>query len=138
VNPLQSIAMMRLPTCLLSLLLLVVLAGCGPSEPLRLETIQLGRSLNPDSSIAEHATTFGKSDTVYAAVLTTAPGRGTIGVRWTYGGQVIDEPQREVAYREAAATSFHLVNSGGFPPGNYSVEAFIDGESVGSRNFRVE
>jgi len=138
VNPLQSIAMMRLPTCLLSLLLLVVLAGCGPSDPLRLETIQLGRSLNPDSSIAEHATTFGKSDTVYAAVLTTAPGRGTIGVRWTYGGQVIDEPQREVAYREAAATSFHLVNSGGFPPGNYSVEAFIDGESVGSRNFRVE
>jgi len=138
VNPLQSIAMMRLPTCLLSLLLLVVLAGCGPSEPLRLETIQLGRSLNPDSSVAEHATTFGKSDTVYAAVLTTAPGRGTIGVRWTYGGQVIDEPQREVAYREAAATSFHLVNSGGFPPGNYSVEAFIDGESVGSRNFRVE
>ena len=137
-NPLQSIAMMRLPTCLLSLLLLVVLAGCGPSEPLRLETIQLGRSLNPDSSVAEHATTFGKSDTVYAAVLTTAPGRGTIGVRWTYGGQVIDEPQREVAYREAAATSFHLVNSGGFPPGNYSVEAFIDGESVGSRNFRVE
>ena len=137
-NPLQSIAMMRLPTCLLSLLLLVVLAGCGPSDPLRLETIQLGRSLNPDSSIAEHATTFGKSDTVYAAVLTTAPGRGTIGVRWTYGGQVIDEPQREVAYREAAATSFHLVNSGGFPPGNYSVEAFIDGESVGSRNFRVE
>jgi hypothetical protein len=130
--------MMRLPTCLLSLLLLVVLAGCGPSDPLRLETIQLGRSLNPDSSIAEHATTFGKSDTVYAAVLTTAPGRGTIGVRWTYGGQVIDEPQREVAYREAAATSFHLVNSGGFPPGNYSVEAFIDGESVGSRNFRVE
>ena len=137
-NPLQSIAMMRLPTCLLSLLLLLVLAGCGPSDPLRLETIQLGRSLNPDSSIAEHATTFGKSDTVYAAVLTTAPGRGTIGVRWTYGGQVIDEPQREVAYREAAATSFHLVNSGGFPPGNYSVEAFIDGESVGSRNFRVE
>ena len=130
--------MMRLPTCLLSLLLLLGLAGCGPSDPLRLETIQLGRSLNPDSSVAEHATTFGKSDTVYAAVLTTAPGRGTIGVRWTYGGQVIDEPQREVAYREAAATSFHLVNSGGFPPGNYSVEAFIDGESVGSRNFRVE
>lgn len=137
-NPLQSIAMMRLPTCVFSLLLLVVLAGCGPSEPLRLETIQLGRSLNPDSSIAEHATAFGKSDTVYASVLTTAPGRGTIGVRWTYGGQVIDEPQREVAYREASATSFHLVNSGGFPPGNYSVEAFIDGESVGSRNFRVE
>lgn len=118
--------------------MLLLLVGCGPSDPLQLETIQVGRSLNPDSSVAEHATTFRKSDTVYAAVLTTAPGRGTIGVRWTYGGQVIGEPQREVTYRDAAATSFHLVNSGGFPPGNYSVEAFIDGTSVGTRNFRVE
>ena len=114
------------------------MTGCGPTDPLRLNTIQLGRSLNPDSSVAEHTTAFGKSDTVYVAVLTTAPGRGTISVRWTYGGQLIDEPQREVSYREAAATAFHLVNSGGFPPGNYSVEVFIDGESVGSRNFRVE
>jgi hypothetical protein len=114
------------------------MAGCGPTDPLRLNTIQLGRSLDPDGSVAEHTTAFRRNDTVYAAVLTTAPGRGTISVRWTYGGQLIDEPSREVSYREPAATSFHLVNSGGFPPGNYSVEVFIDGESVGSRNFRVE
>jgi hypothetical protein len=119
-------------------LIFAVMAGCGPTDPLQLNTIQLGRSLNPDSSIAEHTTSFRKNDTVYVAVLTSAPGRGTIRVRWTFGGQLIDEPQREVAYRDAAATSFHLVNSGGFPPGNYSVEVFIDGESVGTRNFRVE
>ena len=119
-------------------LALVVMMGCAPSDPLSLNTIQVGRALNPDSSVAEHTTVFDKSDTVYVAVLTTAPGRGTIRVRWTYGGQLIDEPQREVTYREPAATAFHLVNSGGFPPGNYSVEVFIDGESVGSRNFRVE
>jgi hypothetical protein len=115
-----------------------VLTGCGPTEPLQLNTIQLGRSLNPDSSIAEHTTAFRKNDTVYVAVLTNAAGRGNIRVRWTYGAQLIDEPQRDVSYRDAAATSFHLVNSGGFPPGNYSVEVFIDGESVGTRNFRVE
>jgi hypothetical protein len=119
-------------------LVFAVMTGCGPTDPLQLNTIQVGRSLNPDSSIAEHTTSFRKNDTVYVAVLTNAPGRGTIRVRWTYGGQLIDEPQREVVYREAAATSFHLVNSGGFPPGNYSVEAFIDGQSVGTRNFRVE
>ena len=117
---------------------LAITIACGPTEPLRLDTIQLGRALNPDSSIAEHTTAFRSNDTVYVAVLTTAPGRGTIRVRWTYGGQLIDEPQREVVYRDAAATSFQLVNSGGFPPGNYSVEVFLDGESVGTRNFRVE
>jgi hypothetical protein len=119
-------------------LALVVMSGCGPTEPLELNTIQVGRSLNPDRSIAEHTTSFRKSDTVYVAVLTTAPGRGTIRVRWSYGGQLIDEPHRDVSYREPAATSFQLVNSGGFPSGDYSVEVFIDDVSVGSRNFRVE
>jgi hypothetical protein len=115
-----------------------LLAGCGPSGPLRVDTIQLGRSLNPDNSVAEHATTFKPGDTVYVSVLTPEAGKGNISVRWTYGGQVIDQPQRDVSYRDAAATSFNLVNSGGFPIGNYSVEVFLDGKSAGSRNFNVQ
>lgn len=130
--------MLKVIRALLLLTSFVVLAGCGPTEPLRVETIQLGRSLNPDNSVAEHATTFRRNDTVYVAILTPAPGKGTIGVRWTYGGQVIDQPQKEVSYRDAAATSFNLVNSGGFPPGNYAVEVFVDGTSAGSRNFNVQ
>lgn len=126
------------PRCAVALAALVVLVGCGPTEPLTVATIQLGRSLNPDNSVAEHTTTFRRSDTVYVAVLTSAPGRGTIGVKWSYGGQVIDEPQKDVSYRDAAATSFNLVNSGGFPPGNYAVEVFVDGQSAGTRNFNVQ
>ena len=112
--------------------------ACGPDEPLKVDTIQLGRSLNPDNSVAAHTTTFQPNETVYVAILTSAPGAGTVGVRWIYQGRVIDEPQRQVSYRDAAATEFHLVNSGGFPPGAYSVEVFIDGKPVGSRNFRVD
>lgn len=116
----------------------VLLHGCRQNEPLQVDTIQLGRALNPDNSVAAHTTTFGHADTVYVAVLTTAAGSGTISVKWIYQGRVIDEPKRDVSYREPAATEFHLVNSGGFPPGAYSVEAFIDGKSVGSRNFSVQ
>jgi hypothetical protein len=116
----------------------VMLVGCGPTGPLTVDTIQLGRSLNPDNSVAEHTTTFRRNDTVYVSVLTAEPGRGTIGVKWTYGGQVIDQPQKDVSSRDAAATSFNLVNSGGFPPGNYTVEVFVDGKSAGSRNFNVQ
>lgn len=126
------------PRGAVALVALVLLVGCGPTEPLTVATIQLGRSLNPDNSVAEHTTTFRRSDTVYVAVLTSAPGRGTIGVKWSYGGQVIDEPQKDVSYRDAAATSFNLVNSGGFPPGNYAVEVFVDGQSAGTRNFNVQ
>jgi hypothetical protein len=42
-----------------------------------------------------------------------------------------------VSYKGAAATEFHIQNSGGFPAGQYSVEAFIDGKSVGRRPFTV-
>jgi hypothetical protein len=132
--------MNRLSTSILGLLVgaLLALAGCGPSGPLKVETIQLGRSLNPDNSVADHTTAFRPSDTVYVSVLTSGPGKGTISVRWTYAGQVIDQPQREVAYRDTAATAFQLANSGGFPVGNYAVEVSIDGESAGSRNFTVQ
>ena len=116
----------------------LVMSACGPDGPLTVDTIQLGRSLNPDNSVAAHTSVFKPNETVYVAVLTPAPGAGTIGVRWIYQGKVIDEPQRPVSYREARATEFHLVNSGGFPPGAYSVEVFIDGKQVGSRSFKVE
>jgi hypothetical protein len=130
--------MFRVLASLLAAGIIAVSAACGPDEPLKVDTIQLGRSLNPDNSVASHTSTFKPNETVYVAILTTAPGAGTVGVRWIYQGKVIDEPQRQVSYREARATEFHLVNAGGFPPGAYSVEVFIDGKPVGSRNFRVD
>jgi hypothetical protein len=105
--------------------------------PLELANIQIGRSLNQDRSIATITTTFRRSDTVYVAIQTKAAGRGTIGVRWKFGSQVIDEPTKAVDYSGPASTEFHLQNSGGFPEGDYSVEVFIDGQSVGTRSFVV-
>ena len=72
------------------------------------------------------------------SILTPEKGRGTIGVRWTYEGRVVGEPSKDVVYRGPAATEFHIQNSSGFPPGNYGVEVFLDGQSVGKRDYRVE
>jgi hypothetical protein len=116
----------------------VLALACGPTAPLELETIQLGRSINPDGSVGLHTTTFKPADTIYVAVLTKDAGAGTIGVRWKYGSNLVGEPEKKVSYREPRATEFHLSNSGGFPPGDYSVEAFIDGKSVGVRPFKVD
>ena len=101
-------------------------------------TIQLGRSLNPDNSVASHTTTFKTSDTIYVSVLTTETGKGTFRARWTYAGRVVDEPSKTVSYKGAAATEFHLQGTGGVPPGDYNVEVFLDDKSVGSRAFRVD
>jgi hypothetical protein len=118
----------------LVVLLALALAGCGSN--LRVSSIQLGRSLNADQTVANHTTTFTPTETIYVSVLTAGAGKGTVGVRWSYEGRVVGEPTKEV--RGAGATEFHLQNAGGFPLGDYSVEAFLDGVSAGSRTFRVE
>lgn len=118
------------------MLLVVCLAGCGSS--LRVTSIQLGRSVNADSTIANHTTRFAPDDTIYVSVLTAGVGSGEIGVRWVYRGRVIDEPKKQVSYRDVAATQFNLRSGGAFPVGDYTVEVSLDGQPAGSREFKVE
>ena len=119
----------------LAALVIVVTAAC--SGPLQLSNIQIGRALNQDRSVSSITTLFKPSETVYVAVQTTAAGKGVVGVKWKFGSQVIDEPTKQVSYDGPASTEFHLQNSGGFPPGDYSVDIFIDGVQVGTRAFKV-
>ena len=124
---------------LLLILALAALAGaCRSGTPLRAGSIQLGRSINPDNTVAAHTTRFKPDDTIYAALLTTGAGSGTITARWMYAGRMVSEPEKKVTYKGDAATEFHIQNNGGFPPGDYSVEILLDGKPVGTRAFRVE
>jgi len=120
----------------LSLVLMLAATGCADA-PLSLANIQVGRALNPDRSMASITTLFKPNETIYVSVQTAAAGKGTVGVKWMFGTQVIDEPVKQVSYDGPASTEFHLVNSGGFPAGDYSVEIFLDGVSVGQRTFKV-
>jgi hypothetical protein len=120
------------------LLLAGLVVGCGSGEPLHFSAIQLGRSLNSDNTVGNFTTTFKPGETVYVAVVTTGSGSATIGVRWMYAGRVVDEPKKQVSYKDVAATEFHLQTASALPPGDYSVEVFIDGQSVGTRPFKVE
>jgi hypothetical protein len=115
-----------------------VAVACGPSEPLTVTTIQLGRSLNSDDSIASHTTSFHPKDTIYAALINDAAGAGTVSARWVYAGQTVSEETRKVSLNREGATEFHLQSpSAGFPPGDYRVEFQVDGRSIGTREFRV-
>jgi hypothetical protein len=119
-------------------ILLIASAAVACSGNLTVRTIQTGKSLNSDNSIAVLATTFKRNDTIYASVLTDGTGRGTLSARFSYGGRVISEPQKPVSYKGSAATEFHIEYSGGFPPGDYDIELFLNGTSVGTRRVRVE
>ena len=112
--------------------------GCGSPHTLRVTDVQLGRSLNADNSVRESVARFRPHDTIYVSVLTAGSGAGTIAVRWLYAGHLVDQPKKQVSYKDAAATDFSLQSAGGFPPGEYSVEVLFDGQAVGTRTFRVE
>lgn len=130
---------MHRPTLfLLASVLASAVAGCGLGESLHVTSLQLGRSLNTDGTVATHTTRFSPDDTIYIAVLTAGAGSGVIGVRWKYGEKVAGEPTKQVSYKDVAATEFHLQSAGGFPVGDYTVEAFFDGQPVGTRPFRVD
>jgi hypothetical protein len=127
-------------TALAIAVLTAALSSCQSNEPLRLVQIQLGRSLNADNTIAVPAFSFKPHDTVFLSVMTAGRGSGTVSVRWTYAGHLIDEPKKQIhyAYKDSAATDFRLESAMGFPPGEYSAEVFIDGRPSGTKKFRVE
>jgi len=121
--------------CLVAAALLVT-AACADA-PLALSNIQIGRSLNPDRSIASITTLFKPNETIYVSVQTTGSAPGTIGVKWMYQGRVVDEPVKQVDYDGPNSTEFQIQNATRFPEGDYSVEIFINGAQVGTRAFKV-
>ena len=128
-----------MPNQKLQLLVILMFAWCvACGSGLRVTSIQLGRSLNADNTIASHTTTFKPDDTIYLSVATSGAGSGTMSVRWTYGGHLVDEPKRPVSSRNIAVTEFHLKSGDSFPPGEYAAEVFLDGKSVGTERFKVE
>ncbi len=118
-------------------LLLVGLTACS-RDPLTVTTIQVGRSLNSDNSVGTITTRFRPGDPMYASVITAGRGAGVLSVRWLSGGRVLTEEEKRVRYNDRAATEFHMNFAGGFPPGQYRVELFLDGEPNGARDLTVE
>ena len=118
--------------------LTLLAAACRPTGPLRITTIQTGRSQNSDHSVGNHTTRFKPDDPMFVAVLTDGPGAGMLTARWRYAGRLVSEESKDVSYRDNAATEFHIQNSSGFPPGDYSVEIVLDGKSFATRSLRVE
>jgi hypothetical protein len=78
---------------ILVLLALAATVACSKA-PLKVTTVQLGKTLNSDNSVGTHATTFKPRDTVFASVLTDAGGKGTIETKWYYGSSKVSEMKK--------------------------------------------
>lgn len=114
-------------------------ASPAMSSSSRVSDIALGRTLNPDKTIADKSDSFLPTDTVYISVKTdgSAPG-AKLQTKWSFNGKVVEESSETIASSGPAITEFHLSKPDGWPVGNYRIEVLLDGASVGSKNFDVK
>jgi hypothetical protein len=117
--------------------------AAAPAARATVSNIDLGKSVTSDNKIANATTSFGARDTIYASVTTenAAPG-STLAAKWTFqDGQVVDSTSQQVAPAGASGstsvTEFHISKGSAWPAGKYKVEFFLDGASVGSKDFTI-
>ena len=106
--------------------------------------MELGRHLGANNTVAEAATVFGKRDTIYVSVIgqNTLP-TSSLTAKWTFQtGQLVDSTTQAFARTDATntttTTEFHISKKSAWPAGKYKVEIWMDGVSVGSRDFEIK
>jgi hypothetical protein len=114
-------------------------ASPGEVAAVRVASIDVGRSLGTDKSIADKTDTFSRTDTIYASVATEGSGNATLKARWTFeDGQVVDESTQSTTPTGPARTEFHVAKPGGWPAGKYKVEISINDTPAGSKDFTIK
>ncbi|HEU4829313.1 MAG TPA: hypothetical protein VFT04_08960 [Gemmatimonadales bacterium] len=111
-----------------------------PASNVSAGEIRLGNAIGADKRVTNESDDFRPTETIYASVATTgvAPNANLVA-RWTYqDGQVVSTDSITIAPNSAEYTEFHISNPGGFPAGDYKLEVFMNGQSVGTKDFDVE
>ncbi|MGK2935831.1 MAG: hypothetical protein ACSLFE_11415 [Gemmatimonadaceae bacterium] len=146
----------RRATLVATLFLAIGITACGKkdaepadtvsttAEPattaLRVTDIQLGNSVGSDKRIVEPTTTFGTRDTIYASVTSDgAANDARLTATWMYGDQGVSEADEMLMSSGGVTVSeFHISKETPWPTGSYTVEVKLNGQSVGTREFRIQ
>ncbi|HEU5049110.1 MAG TPA: hypothetical protein VFU00_02235 [Gemmatimonadales bacterium] len=111
-----------------------------PATNVSVSEIRLGNAVGGDKRVAEETDDFRTTETIYASVATAGISpNATLSARWTFqDGQVVSEDTQTIAPNGPAYTEFHISNPSGWPTGDYKVEFFLNGQSVGSKDFEIK
>jgi hypothetical protein len=144
-------------TTSLAVLAVVFLGACSKKEappppptpvpatptpvPFKVTSVDLGKSIGDDKLIKDAATTFGRHDTIYAAISSEGVSpKTTLKAKWTFGakGTLVNEETRDIAPTGPAVTEFHIAKPSGWPVGTYTLEVSVDGSPVATKEFAVQ
>ena len=131
------------------LLVTCALAGCSRNQSapppatqsaVKVASIDLGRAIAADKTVADQTDSFRPADTIYASVKTEGSAASArLSARWTYeGDQVVSESTQSIAPSGPAVTEFHVSKPDGWPEGSYKVEVSLNGAPAGHKEFRVK
>lgn len=111
----------------------------SPAGGARVSDIAVGRSINPDKTVAEKVEVFLPTDTIYVSVKTEGAAQGArLQTRWSYQDKVVEESSETISPTGPAVTEFHLSKPDGWPVGSYKIEVLLNGVSAGSKSFEVK
>lgn len=107
--------------------------------------VDLGNAVGADMRVTAPMTSFGKKDTIYAAVSTAtsdpaASVPGKLGVKWTHvdSSQTVHEETKDITFAGTGVTDFQISKPDGWPTGKYKLEVSLDGNVVQTRDFEVK
>ncbi len=103
--------------------------------------IVVGSAIGADRKVTAQKESFGKTDTLYVSVDTTATGPTTLKARWTYtkDGQVtlVKEDTQTIQATGPTTSEFHVSKPDGWPAGDYMVEVFVNDQPAAQKRFVV-
>lgn len=104
--------------------------------------VVLANQIGADKKAVAPATSFTPADTLYAVVETIGSGKASVKALWTFhkGDKAVqvNETVQELVLAGPATSEFHVSKPGGWPVGDYQVEVFLNGTSVGAQKFAVK
>jgi hypothetical protein len=115
-----------------------------PPAPLAVSSVNLGKAVGADKTVAAPAVAFGVHDTIYASVSTSGVGENaTLGAKWVFvkkdGSTIpVNESSQTITTTGPSATEFHIAKATPWPKGKYRVEVLLNGASAGTKEFDVQ
>lgn len=115
-----------------------------PMATVTVSSVDLGNAVGPDMKVLASMASFGKKDTIIAAVSTStsdplASVAGKLSAKWSFqDGQVINDESKDVNFTGNGVTDFQIAKPDGWPAGNYKLDILLDGNVVQTKEFSVK
>jgi hypothetical protein len=116
-------------------------AAGGAAEAVRsvvMQSVTVGRSINPDGSVSASATSFNPGDPIFVSFNSASLSPGTeVRLEWKGPAGQSQGLEQFVVPQGAGTINFKAKDTSGWAPGQHRIEVVVGGAPVGSKTFTI-